>query len=83
MQKLVMAGLPNNPPGWPEATVAVKTILDCYKQDAHDWERLGEWVERIGWPRFFEMTGFPFTRYHMDNWHGARSTLNHSMHIRF
>lgn len=83
MQKLVMAGLPNNPPRWVEATAAVKTILNCYKQDAHDWERLGEWVERIGWSRFFEMTGFPFTRYHVDNWRGAHSTLNHSTHIRF
>ena len=83
MQKLVMAGLPNNPPRWPEATAAVKTILKYYKQDAHDWERLGEWVDRIGWSRFFEMTGFPFTRYHVDNWRGAHGTLNHSTHIRF
>ncbi len=83
MQKLVMAGLPNNPPRWPEATAAVKKILDCYKADARDWERLGEWVERIGWERFFEMTGFPFTRFHVDTWSGSKYTLNHSTHIRF
>ncbi len=83
MQKLVVAGLPNNPPRWPEATAAVKTILQCYKEDARDWERLGEWIDRIGWQRFFDMTGFPFTRFHVDNWSGSRYTLNHSTHIRF
>ncbi len=82
-QKLVVAGLPNNPPRWPEVAEAVKNILHCYKSDAKDWERVGEWVERIGWNRFFELTGFAFTRFHVDNWTGARSTLNSSTHIRF
>ena len=83
MQKLVAAGLPNDPPRWPEATAVVKNILQCYKEDAKEWERLGEWVDRIGWERFFDMTGLPFTRFHIDNWSGARYTLNHSTHIRF
>jgi sulfite reductase beta subunit len=82
-QKLVAAGIPNNPPRWPEATALVKRILRTYQQDARDWERLGEWVERIGWPRFFELTDLPFTRYHVDNWLGARSSLNASTYIRF
>jgi sulfite reductase beta subunit len=41
-QKLVAAGIPNNPPRWPEATALVKRILRAYQQDARDWERLGE-----------------------------------------
>ncbi len=53
-QKLVAAGLPNNPPRWPEVAAVVKKILYTYKKDARDWERVGDWVERIGWPRFFE-----------------------------
>ncbi|HQU16713.1 MAG: dissimilatory-type sulfite reductase subunit beta [Chromatiales bacterium 21-64-14] len=81
--KLVAAGLPNNPPRWPEVGMVVKKILMIYQQDAHDWERVGEWVDRIGWSRFFEMTGLPFTRYHIDNWRGARESLNTSAHIRF
>lgn len=81
--KLVAAGLPNNPPRWPEVAAVVQKILDAYRADAHDWERVGEWVERIGWSRFFEMTGLPFTRYHIDNWRGARHSLNASAHIRF
>ncbi len=82
-QRLVAAGIPNNPPRWPEATAIVKKILDCYKEGARDWERINEWVERIGWPRFFEVTGLPFTKYHIDNWRGARANLNSSTHIRF
>jgi sulfite reductase beta subunit len=61
MQKLVAAGLPNNPPRWPEATEVVKKILQCYKDDARDWERLGEWIDRIGWERFFELANIPFS----------------------
>ena len=81
--KLVAAGIPNNPPRWPEATKIVLNILDKYKNDAKDWERVGDWVERIGWPRFFELTDLPFTKYHIDNWRGARNSLNASTHIRF
>mgnify|MGYP005666569441 CR=1 FL=1 len=60
-QKLVAAGIPNNPPRWPEATAIVKRILRAYRDDAKDWERINDWVARIGWPRFFELTGLPFT----------------------
>jgi sulfite reductase beta subunit len=81
--KLVVAGLPNNAPRWPEVAEVVKKILAAYKADARPWERIGEWVERIGWPRFFEMTGLPFTKYHIDDWRGSRQTLNASSHVRF
>ena len=81
--KLVAAGLPNNPPRWPEVAAAVKNILKVYKNDAKDWERMNDWVDRIGWPRFFELTQLPFTKYHIDNWRGARQSLNASTHIRF
>ena len=82
-QKLVAAGIPNNPPRWPEATAMVKNILKTYKEDAKDWERMNDWIERIGWPRFFEKTGLPFTKFHIDDWVGARKSLNASTHIRF
>ncbi len=82
-QKLVAAGIPNNPPRWPEATAIVKRILKVYKEDAKDWERINDWVDRIGWPRFFELTKLPFTKYHVDTWRGARKSLNASTHIRF
>jgi sulfite reductase beta subunit len=81
--KLVAAGLPNNPPRWPEVAEVVKKILYAYKDDARAWERMGEWIDRIGWPRFFEMTGLAFTRHHIDNWRGGRHSLNQSAHIHF
>jgi hypothetical protein len=52
----------------------VKKILAVYKADARDWERVGEWVERIGWPAFFEKTGLPFTKFHVSDWYLPRST---------
>jgi len=81
--KLVVAGLPNNAPRWPEVGEVVKNILHAYKDNAKAWERMGEWIERIGWPQFFKLTGLAFTKHHIDDWTGARQSLNASTHIRF
>lgn len=81
--KLVASGLPNNPPRWPEVGAVVKKILAVYKADGRPWERVSDWIDRIGWPAFFEKTGLPFTKYHIDNWRGGRTSLNASTHIRF
>ena len=81
--KLVVANLPNNPPRWPEVEAVVMKILYAYKDNAKDWERMGEWIDRIGWPRFFELTELAFTKHHLDTWTGARHTMNHSTHIHF
>jgi len=81
--KLVASNIPNNAPRWPEVAAIVKKILKAYKENANEWERMGEWVERIGWKRFFELTDLPFTKYHIDNWRGSRNNLNQSAHIRF
>ncbi|MBA3034305.1 MAG: dissimilatory-type sulfite reductase subunit beta [Gammaproteobacteria bacterium] len=81
--KLVMAGLPNNAPRWPEVNEVVKKILMTYKADGRPWERMADWIDRIGWPRFFEKTGLPFTKYMIDDWRGGRANLNASAHLRF
>jgi sulfite reductase beta subunit len=81
--KLVAANLPNNPPRWPEVTDVVKRILYAYKDDGRPWERMGEWIDRIGWPRFFEMTELAFTKHQIDDWRGARNSLNASAHLHF
>ena len=38
------------------------------------YERMGEWIERIGWERFFTLTGIPFTEQHIDDFTFARET---------
>ncbi|MGB0748136.1 MAG: dissimilatory-type sulfite reductase subunit beta [Magnetospiraceae bacterium] len=81
--KLVASGLPNNAPRWPEVAQVVKKILYAYKEDARAWERMNEWIDRIGWPAFFEKTGLPFTKYHIDDWKGSRGSLNNSAQVRF
>ncbi|MDH5187638.1 MAG: dissimilatory-type sulfite reductase subunit beta [Rhodospirillaceae bacterium] len=79
--KLVIAGIPNNAPRWPEATEVVLKILYAYKEGGKPWERMNEWIDRIGWPKFFELTGLPFTKFHIEDWRGGRNALNASSHV--
>lgn len=72
--KLAVPWLPNNPPRWPEVIEAVKKILDAYIAGAKKHERLGEWVERIGWEKFFKVTGLEFKLQHIDDFTFARET---------
>jgi sulfite reductase beta subunit len=72
--KLAVPYLPNNPPRWPETVAAVKTIVEVYAKNARKHERIGEWIERVGWERFFRLTGFEFTDKHIDDFTMAPST---------
>ncbi len=72
-----------SPPRWPEISDGVKRILYASKEDARDWERVGEWIDRVGWPRFFELTDLPFTKHLIDDYRSGRDTLNSSTHIHF
>lgn len=62
--KVVVAYIPNEPPRWKTLTDTVKHIVEVYAANAKKYERLGEWAERIGWERFFSLTGLEFT-YHL------------------
>ncbi len=73
--KLAIPWLPNNPPRWPEVVDAVKIILDAYIAGAKKYERVGEWIERIGWEKFFKVTGLDFTMQHIDDFTLARETF--------
>jgi len=74
MSKLVIPYLPNTPPRWPETVKAIKDLVEIYAKDAHKHERMGEWIDRIGWERFFTMTGIPFTHMHIDDFTFARES---------
>jgi dissimilatory sulfite reductase beta subunit len=80
--KLAIPFLPNHPPRWPEVTSAVKAIVELYAKHAQPYERMGEWIERIGWPRFFRLAGIPFTRDHIDDFTHAGETYKRSAQLR-
>ncbi|OGG96133.1 MAG: sulfite reductase, dissimilatory-type beta subunit [Candidatus Lambdaproteobacteria bacterium RIFOXYD1_FULL_56_27] len=81
--KMVVPFIPNNPPRWPEVVEAVRTIVDVYKAHGKPWERLADMIDRIGWARFFKLTGFEFTKYHIDDYKLATKSYNASTHLRF
>jgi sulfite reductase beta subunit len=81
--KLAIPWLPNNTPRWPEVTEAVRNIVEVYAKHANKHERLGEWAERIGWPRFFELTGIEFTKYHLDDYRLAQKSFRSTTQIKF
>ncbi len=80
--KLAIPFIPNEPPRWPSVVAAVRNIVEVYAANARKFERLGEWVERVGWPRFFDLTGIEFTKYHLDDFRHAGETFARSMHLR-
>jgi sulfite reductase beta subunit len=81
--KLAVAFLPNNPPRWPEAIKAAKMIFNAYIAGAKKHERVGEWIERIGWEKFFSITGIPFTWQHVDDWTYAFETFRTTAQIKW
>lgn len=66
--RLVVPYLPNNPPRWPETVSVIKKIVDVYAKNARKGERMGEWIERVGWETFFRLTEIPFTEQHIDDY---------------
>jgi len=81
--KLAIPFIPNNPPRWPEVTSAVKGIVELWAKNAKKYERLGEWIERIGWPKFFKMAGIEFQKEHIDDFKHAGLTYKRSTHLTF
>jgi sulfite reductase beta subunit len=81
--KLAIPYLPNNPPRWPEVVDAVKNLVVLWENNARKYERMGEWINRIGWPKFFEMSGIEFTKYHIDDFKFAGTTYKKSVHLKY
>ncbi len=81
--KMVIPFLPNTPPRWPETVDAIKNILEVYAKDALKYERVGEWAERIGWEKFFEKTGIPFTDKSIDDYRLAYDTWRTTTQFKF
>jgi sulfite reductase beta subunit len=81
--KLAVPFIHNDPPRWPKVVETVRLILDTYAQNARKHERVGEWVERVGWERFFSLTGIPFTHQHIDDFTFMRDTLRTSAAFKY
>jgi len=80
--KLAIPYLPNNPPRWPEVVQAVRNIVEVWAKGAKKFERMGEFIERIGWPKFFELTGIEFQKEHIDDYKHAGLTFKRSAQLR-
>jgi sulfite reductase beta subunit len=80
--KLAIPFIENNPPRWPEVTEAVRKIVEVWVDGAKKYERLGEYIERIGWPKFFELTGFEFQKEHIDDYKYAGLSFKRSAQLR-
>ncbi len=81
--KLAIPYLPNTPPRWPEVTAAVKNLVDVWSKNAKPYERMGEFIERIGWSRFFKMTGIPFSKEHIDDYKYAGLSYRRTAQIKY
>ena len=66
----------------PEVTAAVRNIVEVWVDGARKYERMGEFIERIGWPKFFELTDIQFTKYHIDDFKHAGETYTRTAQIR-
>ena len=73
--RMIVPYLPNNPPRWPEVVDIIKGVVNVYAEHARKYERMGEWIERIGWETFFRLTDIPFTEQHIDDFTYARETF--------
>lgn len=76
--KLAIPFFYNEPPRWPKVVAAVRNILEVYAKNARKHERVGEWIERIGWEKFFKLTGIEFTFQHIDDFTFMRDTMRTS-----
>jgi sulfite reductase beta subunit len=65
--KVVVAFIPNEVPRWPTMTATIKKIVEAYAKHANKYERMGEWAERIGWERWFEICDIEFTHHLIDD----------------
>ncbi|AFL98738.1 dissimilatory sulfite reductase beta subunit [Desulfitobacterium dehalogenans ATCC 51507] len=81
--RMVIPFLPNNPPRWPEVTEAVRNIVETWAAHAHKGEKMGEWIERIGWERFFTLTGIEFTDKLIDDFIFSRETFRTSAAFKY
>ncbi len=73
--RLAIPYISNEPPRWPKTVAAIKHIVELYAKHARKHERIGEWIDRIGWESFFKLSGIEFTFQCIDDFTFMRETL--------
>jgi sulfite reductase beta subunit len=81
--KLAVPYIPNEPPRWPTTVATIKKIVEAYAAGGKRYERIGEWINRIGWERFFERTGLEFGHEHIDDYRLAMTTWRTTTQFKF
>lgn len=81
--KVIVPFLPNNFPRYPEVCKTIRKIVEVYAAHANKYERLGEWAERIGWEKFFELCELPFTDHLVDDYRLAYDTYRTSTLFKY
>ena len=81
--KVVVPAAANSHPRYAEVCENTKQILEAYVADANKYERIGDWAERIGWERFFDKTGLPFTEHLIDDYRLAYDTYRTSTLFKY
>ena len=66
-----------------EVVAAVRKIVEVWIDGAKKYERMGEFIARIGWPKFFKMSGLEFRKEHIDDFKHAGLTFKRSTHLTF
>ena len=81
--RLAIPWIPNNPPRWDELVEAVRNLVEVWIENAKKGERYGEWIERIGWEKFFEIAGLPFTDKHIDDFIFSVPTFRSTSNFKY
>jgi len=81
--KLVAVGLKPIPPSYEEIVALVKKIVDLWANGAKEGERVREWINRIGWEKFYEKTGLEMDIASIDNFVQNIVALKTSVRFRW
>lgn len=81
--RLAVPWVPNTPPRWDELVAAIRNLVEIWVKHANKGERYGEWIERIGWEKFFEIAELPFTDKHIDDFTFSVPTFRTSTNFKF
>lgn len=81
--KLAIPWIPNTPPRWDELVVAIRNLVEIWVNNANKGERYGEWIERIGWEKFFEIANLPFTDKHIDDFIFSYPTFRTTSNFKY